>query len=1802
MAVVPDHRGGIRLRSGSTIRRPTASLVAGGAPNKGRLFALAIVVCCLGCTSMMSPVFGLELESQATSSTAPTVSDAQDLAFALKATTLDTYIAALVSHPNLSKIAVYEPVLISKAKALGASVEAYQRFLKLMTTVGWDSSKIPDYADKEDDIVAQLKQLHIAAGKKNGTGNHTGEEIMVHASDLNRYYTYRLNQELLKLKTNEPTTAAALLTNISHFKSATGASILWNDEYNWQVSTQPVLEHVYDENTTTYSDLIAHFPLYSFDASNSDTAQGSTVSIDGVASVLTASGSATRDANGTDESTSQLSAVHAQGSPYRRNDIENILGNKVPPGLQRNSLFGTDVNAMDLFSPTTFSTAVKEIIFGSTATSGDEDNSASGSYTSLLYSMPQNVSTSILAGENQLSPNTATSRALLCDAELSRWTSLLKRTDYGAGATSSALAQHKTSVRAQKIQAMCSCAPMSADNTALVPVNTPCPEECGFEIPSDDSPCYKICVRPDQCGDFDRLRSFANPQSRKCEVPCGRAVIPGCVECDVTSTRKWTILGENSTSGATSVAGQTPPQDEPFYLHKCHRCDTGMALSGNGSVCENRLIHKIVLIEYVFILVIVTVSALYLLLLFLRKTVNSVENTWAAYVYKQCCRPQKVLGNWGRLRSDVLVAGSRTSGSPARGGRSPSPPSGSRNNKNLSPLVAAKSSDKAKKTHEDDKQLDGGTEKSTTSPPGSPAEKKIKAVTAASTSTNDHDDEDDFPERHSAFFPVLWRVFPSPTDVGPGHYFFFAFHRMVLVVALALALQVCGTRVYFYGTASLYSDQMQSFVLFRGSSHAEGDFVTKDTGTGTSDKNTTTGTSSANTTSSSTSGSTSVVPSAAMSGAATGGVLTPARPGLLQLELKCGKIYEEDGIRDDELLFHNTQSAYFSSWAAAAGASKSATSSSFLEINKKSVATRNSGTTEVESRDHDSTIPGGGTKSRLLRTSTASRSSASTPEERLIFDDQAGRGRDRVVDQQDHLLRTAAADPVGFLRQQFTSFFQMSMSSVEQEKGRRERRGGRRNRSSGSSSSRKNTSVLSEDATTLEEAEASADRMFEAEQSKQWKQTKVEQVMAGGLLGVYFGAMLLTFWYYLSCLRIGHACDSLLPSPRQFCLVASNFPQGTDALAVQKWLLQWNPNLQIIGCSLRYTLPQSFQNHQNRAVLKMLEEHTHNLDEKRKLQYLNTDGLALSGLSSRATGRNRDSFLDKSLRKLPPLKPIDCLLGYGPNSNKLVPIFDKLSTRDEQYVFKMLLKARMHGTCYITFGTRDMRDLVLANNNHEKTKPPKFLNKYEISLEPAMTDPEMINWDIEFKVTRLVFAFISLLLLTITYMIISLPNLYLNLVYARTPGIEMPMLTDWIAGLVPAVGAMQLIRVGGNIFDSVGFTSGETRNLVFFVVTYFAVIAMLMFDFLCMWIASQGKIEDMVYETQSAAYENDGYSVVATNSAGTPRTESQQVDALLAMEVWELLFPFSVSVLLFDLLFDILLPNYIAKHVIRSRSFSKMSAERLIMPARFDYPSKYVTLLVTVFAFVIWLRLDVDYVCFLSVFLVLVLVLHYYLCLLATNRLYAKTSITSNSSCKIAFLLWGFCLFQILYVAAIFGDRVGYLDLQEVKFLLVLVHFGLYFLTLYNMEIWNEPKDESGGSIQATEPLLYEEMLQRRALHGESATYFNCNHVSCLRSKYLRDNCDDKNGLYKIYEIESSAKLTKYEKKEEAKRHLDYLWYSRREAGMGYGMGSATTGMKNHACVHGAFGVITPYVPGYDHLQPHMPSKYVSAPVPELFR
>eukprot|EP00392_Amoebophrya_sp_AT5.2_P008279 g8298.t1 len=350
-----------------------------------------------------------------------------------------------------------------------------------------------------------------------------------------------------------------------------------------------------------------------------------------------------------------------------------------------------------------------------------------------------------------------------------------------------------------------------------------------------------------------------------------------------------------------------------------------------------------------------------------------------------------------------------------------------------------------------------------------------------------------------------------------------------------------------------------------------------------------------------------------------------------------------------------------------------------------------------------------------------------------------------------------------------------------------------------------------------------------------------------------------------------------------------------------------------------------------------------------------------------------------------------------------------------------------------------MTELVLSasQSSHPPSRPPLFRMKYPISLETPVADPELVNWQTEFKVSRLLFALLALLLLSATYFLFSAPNLYLHLVYARTPGRDMELHTDWIAGFIPAIGSMHIINTGDRLFANVGFASRERRDLTFFIATYFAVVCMLLCDFFCSYLAAHGRVLDV-----AAVHGNGSESSQATSqgrSEETPRllgggndSPYSKVDALMAEEVWELVFPLTVSVLLFDMISDVGFPSWVGRHVVRSRKFSTLLAEQLTAPPRFDFAIKYQTVLITFFAFAMWLRLETVYAGFLVVVLLLLLVGHYVLCAYASVRLYARTSVTNNSAARVAFGLWSVGLAQILLAAANYGGRVWYLNMEDV--------------------------------------------------------------------------------------------------------------------------------------------------------------------------
>eukprot|EP00392_Amoebophrya_sp_AT5.2_P008280 g8299.t1 len=514
---------------------------------------------------------------------------------------MDTFSAELEAHPRVAQIQAYESVLLLKATLLAAGDDsAYEAVIELMTSLGSSMQTLKKYSEEETAVMEALKNMHF--NDSNGTSSNASSVV---ASELNRYYTSRLNRELLKLKRSHPDEH----NEVSHYVPDFDVDpwpILWRKGFNLRTPLQPDVGDVYVSNETTIETVLGSFPMYNLSA--------------GVSTGL--------------ERASILGELQVTAATVGRAVLRMVVG--AGGGGGASSTGGTS----------TSSGGARQGAMGGTSSSAAQE----------------------IIGGNAPSPAAADAavRAERCAVELTRWTGLVRRT----AAVQETRRGQELLLSAKKIDTRCSC-----------------------------SPAQRLCLRPTQCGDFfSGLRSFANPFSKTCEVPCTHPgshgvapIVPGCVECDVTSPG----------SG------------------RCHRCEDGLELRGAGAVCANPTADLLIRIECAFVGCLFALAALYLLQLFFRKTRNA-ETAWRAALHRKSCRPQRVV----------------------RFGRD-----------------------------------------------------------------------------NAAFCPLPVRLFPLPSDVGPGHYFFFAFHRMVVFwVVAALAVQTCGT-YWLFGPQEQVGPEFAriwKFATFRG--------------------------------------------------------------------------------------------------------------------------------------------------------------------------------------------------------------------------------------------------------------------------------------------------------------------------------------------------------------------------------------------------------------------------------------------------------------------------------------------------------------------------------------------------------------------------------------------------------------------------------------------------------------------------------------------------------------------------------------------------------------------------------------------------------------------------------------------------------------------------------------------------------------------------------------------------------------------------------------------------------------------------
>lgn len=163
------------------------------------------------------------------------------------------------------------------------------------------------------------------------------------------------------------------------------------------------------------------------------------------------------------------------------------------------------------------------------------------------------------------------------------------------------------------------------NHPVVLPENMPCPSRCPFPVQLPFGKCTKACVPAGHCADFNPGLPFGNPETMKCEPPCGTREedkVLGCLHC-----------------AEPGKCDQCLPGWEVFGVELF-----GFELSRDGKTCRSNF-QFAMLLFYAFFLIIGLILAGRLLSIWLRTPLPEQQEVLReAEEHRRRCKPRRSNG------------------------------------------------------------------------------------------------------------------------------------------------------------------------------------------------------------------------------------------------------------------------------------------------------------------------------------------------------------------------------------------------------------------------------------------------------------------------------------------------------------------------------------------------------------------------------------------------------------------------------------------------------------------------------------------------------------------------------------------------------------------------------------------------------------------------------------------------------------------------------------------------------------------------------------------------------------------------------------------------------------------------------------------------------------------------------------------------------------------------------------------------------------------------------------------------------
>jgi len=588
----------------------------------------------------------------------------------------------------------------------------------------------------------------------------------------------------------------------------------------------------------------------------------------------------------------------------------------------------------------------------------------------------------------------------------------------------------------------------------------------------------------------------------------------------------------------------------------------------------------------------------------------------------------------------------------------------------------------------------------------------------------------------------------------------------------------------------------------------------------------------------------------------------------------------------------------------------------------------------------------------------------------------------------------------------------------------------------------------------------------------------LREKLSSTLLLVYFILTIMALWFGKHILSSGVEYNELNSTFKNFCLAVEGFPaEATDpekiGKVLQAWLGDENP---VVGVSIAYEVSP-----QDKLVIdSAMDQWAMEMDGQKPLQWLR---------DAQTDEANEDGAIRESSGGIEM---------WTQRREKRLGVWDEDKPKDEICMTLQALKSS--GTVYVCLANPGGIDIALDEQQNvgltreDPEEPGRQLAPHppleweasgttSLTMHQIYSEPEEIHWGNHKqsmgRAVKVPIATCGCCCALYIFFMISCPFTMAYMHAAHIPGVDSPTVPMMILGLIPAAGCLLMYLVVDWAIEFIGYKEKSFRDYAVLIFGFlFSFVTVIVEMVMILAIAQGGAVLDSEGEVGSASF---------------------NYDRVLARELFNQLIPsYIVYTAFIAALFECNFIPWYSYQEMRMVPMRMRGAERWSEPCQNDFSMKYTLTLTGVAALFSLLTLMSPKAWIAMSCCIFMLLMTWFVAQWTMTRGYAVVPQNTVTPCWVALHIWGILLSLLVGVAVFWGttrDTDPY-D-KSMTALSMKVHIVVFFICLQIVKKMVPLGQRNSSS--------YTDTLMVSRHFGRFATYFNTNHVHCLKRKYLQE-------------------------------------------------------------------------------------------------